>query len=137
MIQIKNIKSILLFCCLLLTVQYVFSQTDVSKKILGKWKFESEEKIILSTDIIRTDTLSKYTADSFFQKGIDMSFRDSLDIEFSVSHEGLSLVIPYTIEDSVLTIVKRSYRILQLDDKVLHFRVETDSVQTKYTYKKY
>jgi hypothetical protein len=59
-----------------------------------------------------------------------------LDIEFSVSHEGLSLVIPYTIKDSLLTIVKRSYRVLRVNEEELLFKVATDSIQTKYRYKK-
>jgi len=127
-----------LICLLLFCSSFIKSQTDITKQLLGTWYFVSEEKIILGEDIVRIDSLSKNTTpDNFFQKGIEMSFQDATNLAFKVSHEGMSLVVPYTSKDSVFTIINRSYQILKIDTQELLFTVKTDSIRSKYTYKKY
>ncbi|MEM6722114.1 MAG: hypothetical protein AAF611_22490 [Bacteroidota bacterium] len=119
-------------------VQVVYEQTDMQQEILGKWKFVKKTETVHKQETKSNDSITDSpTSDIFFKKNILLHFQDTQSMAFEIENESFSLLVSYTLKDSVLNIADSyTFHILKIDKAALLFKVENDSVHASYTYKR-
>jgi hypothetical protein len=116
-----------LFFFFIIGFSTVKSQTEIKDNILGKWQFVQQNISFNTGETIH---------DTFLRDGIDLFFKDKENISFELEEEAFALNATYKIKDATLLISNRAYHIFKVDKEELIFKVQNDSLQATYQYKR-